>query len=259
MEAYTGFASVYDRFMNEIPYEDWVIYLTELLKEYGISNGLICELGCGTGNITRRLAKRGYDMIGIDSSFEMLSLAREKESEKATESILYLMQDMREFELYGTVAGFISLCDSMNYITKEEELEKVFRLVNNYLDSNGIFIFDLKTAYYFENVLGSSTFAQNEEDCSLIWENFYDTKTKLNEYALTIYYPTEPKQKLYERIEETHIQRAYSLEKIKELLVSAGMEFVTAYDALTKCLPSDTSERIYVIAKEKHQENKWYL
>ena len=88
MEAYTGFASVYDRFMNEIPYEDWVIYLTELLKEYGISNGLICELGCGTGNITRRLAKRGYDMIGIDSSFEMLSLAREKESEKATESIL---------------------------------------------------------------------------------------------------------------------------------------------------------------------------
>lgn len=259
MEAYTGFASVYDRFMNEIPYEDWVIYLTELLKEYGISNGLICELGCGTGNITRRLAKRGYDMIGIDSSFEMLSLAREKESEKATESILYLMQDMREFELYGTVAGFISLCDSMNYITKEEELEKVFRLVNNYLDPNGIFIFDLKTAYYFENVLGSSTFAQNEEDCSLIWENFYDTKTKLNEYALTIYYPTEPKQKLYERIEETHIQRAYSLEKIKELLVSAGMEFVTAYDALTKCLPSDTSERIYVIAKEKHQENKWYL
>ena len=231
MEAYTGFASVYDRFMNEIPYEDWVIYLTELLKEYGISNGLICELGCGTGNITRRLAKRGYDMIGIDSSFEMLSLAREKESEKATESILYLMQDMREFELYGTVAGFISLCDSMNYITKEEELEKVFRLVNNYLDSNG----------------------------SVIWENFYDTKTKLNEYALTIYYPTEPKQKLYERIEETHIQRAYSLEKIKELLVSAGMEFVTAYDALTKCLPSDTSERIYVIAKEKHQENKWYL
>ena len=193
MEAYTGFASVYDRFMNEIPYEDWVIYLTELLKEYGISNGLICELGCGTGNITRRLAKRGYDMIGIDSSFEMLSLAREKESEKATESILYLMQDMREL------------------------------------------------------------------DCSVIWENFYDTKTKLNEYALTIYYPTEPKQKLYERIEETHIQRAYSLEKIKELLVSAGMEFVTAYDALTKCLPSDTSERIYVIAKEKHQENKWYL
>ncbi len=259
MEAYTGFASVYDRFMNEIPYEDWVIYLTELLKEYGILNGLICELGCGTGNITRRLAKRGYDMIGIDSSFEMLSLAKEKEFKDTTESILYLMQDMREFELYGTVAGFISLCDSMNYVTKEEELEKVFRLVNNYLDPNGIFIFDLKTAYYFENILGTSTFAQNEEDCSLIWENFYDTKTQLNEYALTIYYPTEPKQKLYERIEETHIQRAYSLEKIKELLISAGMEFVTAYDALTKYPPNDTSERIYVIAKEKHQENKWYL
>lgn len=256
MEAYTGFAAVYDHFMKEIPYQNWADYLAGLLKEYGILDGLICELGCGTGNVTRLLAAKGYDMIGIDSSFEMLSLAKEKESENS--KILYLMQDMREFELYGTVAGIVSLCDSMNYLTKEEELKKVFQLVNNYLDPNGIFIFDLKTTYYFETVLGTTTFTENEEDCSLIWENFYDSKTRLNEYALTIYRLADPKRKFYERIEELHLQRAYPLEQIKELLVSAGMEFVAAYDALTKHPPTDTSERIYVIAKEKRQKNKWY-
>lgn len=264
MQAYTSFAAVYDKFMNNVPYMEWADYLTSLLSEFGVTEGLVCELGCGTGQMTRRLAARGYDMIGIDSSFEMLNLAREQEdlekgSEPVSSGILYLQQDMCEIELYGTVAAFVSICDSMNYLTTEEELRQVFLRVNNYLDSRGIFIFDLKTEYYFEHILGNTTFAENQEDCSLIWENSFDKKTGLNEYALTIYCRRNEQKELYERTEEQHLQRAYPLQVIKEQLLAAGMEFVAAYDAMTRKPPAAESERIYVIAREQHQEKKFYL
>ena len=114
MDAYTGFAEVYDLFMEDVPYETWRDFITGVLRREGISDWLVCELGCGTGRMTRMLAACGYDMIGIDASQEMLSVAREKESE----GILYLEQDMREFELYGTVRAVVSICDSMNYLLK---------------------------------------------------------------------------------------------------------------------------------------------
>ena len=125
MQAYTGFAQVYDSFMDNIPYEEWSRYLVELLKEYKVEDGLVLELGCGTGNITEELAKQGYDMIGIDNSEDMLTIAMEKKAEYMEEedkraSILYLMQDMREFELYGTVRAVVSICDSMNYICQRK-------------------------------------------------------------------------------------------------------------------------------------------
>ena len=154
MQAYTGFAQVYDLFMDNIPYDEWSEYLISLLKSFGTEEGLLLELGCGTGKITRRLAQAGYDCIGIDNSYDMLSIAMEKEDESRNEdgeldrnSILYLHQDMREFELYGTVAAVVSICDSMNYITSEEDLVQVFRLVNRYLDRQGLFVFDLNTEY----------------------------------------------------------------------------------------------------------------
>ena len=146
MEAYGDFARVYDMFMDNIPYEQWCAYLTGLLKEYGVQDGLVLELGCGTGSMTELLADSGYDMIGIDNAPQMLQKAMEKKQESG-QDILYLLQDMREFELYGTVRAVVSICDSMNYITEEDELLEVFRLVNNYLDPDGIFIFDLNTVY----------------------------------------------------------------------------------------------------------------
>ena len=132
MEAYTSFARVYDTFMDNIPYEEWCEYLTGLMREYGVRDGLVLDLGCGTGNMTELLAKAGYDMIGADNAEEMLEIAMEKR-DKSGHDILYLLQDMREFELYGTVRAVISVCDSVNYITEPEELQEVFRLVNNYL------------------------------------------------------------------------------------------------------------------------------
>ncbi len=255
MQQYTGFASVYDLFMDNVPYEEWTDYIKYLLHKHGIENGLLLELGCGTGSMTRRLAACGYDMIGIDNSEEMLTIAGEKGSEK--DGILYLCQDMREFELYGTVAAVISVCDSMNYILKEEELLQVFKLVNNYLDPGGIFLFDLDTRYAYEEILGDNTIAENREEGSFIWENTYYEDEMLNEVTLTLFLPEGAS--IYRKQEETHYRRAYSLDTVKQLLEEAGMEFVAVYDALTEKKPKPTSERVYFIAREKRQENKVYL
>lgn len=267
MESYTGFAEVYDELMDNVPYDDWGEYLAGLLSEYGVGDGIVCELGCGTGSITRRLAAKGYDMIGIDSSAEMLEIAREKEFGGAA-GILYLEQDMREFELYGTAAAIVSVCDSLNYITKEEDLLAVFRLVNNYLDPSGLFVFDMNTEYKYREVLGDATIADNREDVSLIWENFYDPETKINEYDITIFKKADveytesdeadPDTALFERFCEVHYQKAYPLETVRTLLEQAGLVFVAAFDAFTREPVAEKSERMYIIAREGYQENKLY-
>ncbi|MCI8292994.1 MAG: methyltransferase domain-containing protein [Hespellia sp.] len=251
MEAYTCFASVYDIFMDNIPYDEWAAYLYDLFREYQVEGGLMLELGCGTGAMTERMAAYGYDMIGVDNSEEMLEAALEKKLESGCD-ILYLQQDMREFELYGTVRGIYSVCDSLNYITEEEDLVRVFHWVNNYLDPGGIFIFDFNTEYKYREILGQQTIAENREDCSFIWENEYDEEQKINTYDLTLF--IRQQGKLYEKYEETHFQRAYTLQNIQELLERAGLLYITAYDAFTRNSPSKTSERICVIAREHGKE-----
>ena len=186
MDAYTGFAEVYDMFMDNIPYETWCEYLTGLLKEQGVTEGLLLDLGCGTGTLTRLLAAEGYDMIGVDLSDEMLEIAMDHQREKP-DGILYLLQDMREFELYGTVRGIVSICDSMNYLTEYEDLVQVLRLANNYLDPGGVFIFDLNTVYKYSEILGEQTIAENRDEGSFIWENYFDQEEGINEYDLTLF------------------------------------------------------------------------
>lgn len=247
-EAYTNFAKVYDTFMDNIPYEEWGKYLTGLLEEYGVKEGLVLELGCGTGSMTEILAGKGYDMIGADNSEEMLEIAIEKR-ERSGHDILYLLQDMREFELYGTVRAVVSVCDSVNYVTEEEELIEVFRLVNNYLDPKGVFIFDFNTKYKYQNVLGDRTIAEKRDECSFIWDNYYYEEEEINEYELTLF--IQEKENLYRKFEEVHYQRAYTLEQMFRLVKESGLEFVTAYDAFTRKQPTDTSERIYMIAREQ--------
>ena len=248
MDAYTSFASVYDTFMDNIPYEEWAEYLIGLLKEYGIHDGLVLDLGCGTGNMTELLATSGYDMIGIDNAEEMLEIAMGKRA-KSGHDILYLLQDMREFELYGTVKAIVSICDSINYITEEEDLLEVFRLVNNYLDPKGIFIFDFNTVYKYSEVLGNQTIAEDRDDCSFIWDNYYYEDEQINEYELSLFIK-ESDSDLYRKYQETHFQKAYDLETVKGLIEKSGLEYVTAYDAFTKNAPHENSERIYIVARE---------
>ncbi len=277
MEAYTDFANVYDTFMDETPYEEWAEFIHQLIKEYGISgqaaltkkNGksgalaetvsesevldsernLVLDLGCGTGTLTELLYQKGYDMLGVDFSREMLNIALAKK-EKSGSDILYLCQDMRELDLYSTVGTVISVCDSVNYLLEEEEVTETFRLVNNYLYPGGIFIFDFNTVYKYEQVIGDTTIAENREECSFIWENFYHEEERINEYDLTIFVKEE-KNNLFRKFTETHYQRGYTLEEMKLFVKQAGLEFVKAIDADTGREPEVTSERIYIIAREQ--------
>ena len=289
MEAYTSFAYVYDTFMDNVPYGEWARHIREKLCEHGVTDGIVLDLGCGTGTMTERLAGYGYDMIGVDNSEEMLELAMEKKTESGYD-ILYLLQDMRGFELYGTVRAVVSVCDSVNYITEPDELEEVFRLVNNYLDPKGIFLFYFNTVHKYRDVIGDSTIAEDRGVCSFIWDNRYYEKEQINEYDLTLFiaedfnpmenaYVSErtadsedallseegagdledtmfseeeggENGSLYRRYTETHYQRGYTLAEIQELLERAGLVFIEAYDADTKETPNDTSERICVIARE---------
>lgn len=251
MEAYTSFASVYDTFMDNVPYEEWGGYIHSLLCRYGVKDGLVLDLGCGTGTMTEILAGYGYDMIGVDNSGDMLELAMEKRFASGHD-ILYLLQDMREFELYGTVRAVVSVCDSVNYITEPEELAEVFRLVNNYLDPGGLFLFDFNTEYKYREVMGDCTIAEDRGDCSFIWDNCYYEEEKINEYDLTLFIRegSDDNGALYRKYRETHFQRGYTLEEIRELLSSAGLVFQAAYDMDTGEAAWEKSERICVIARE---------
>ena len=247
MESYGRFAGVYDVFMDNVNYREWADYIIETLAQDEIRDGLVLELGCGTGTVTEMLADAGYDMIGIDNSEEMLAEAMEKRAESGHD-ILYLLQDMQDFELYGTVRAVISVCDSMNYLTDEEDLEYLFALVNNYLDPQGIFLFDMNTVYKYQTMIGNTTIAENRDEGSFIWENSYDEETGINTYELALFIPRE--DGLYEKDEEVHYQRAYSLEKIKELIGKAGMELLAVYDAYTLEPPKEDSGRLTFLVRE---------
>ncbi|QDW73823.1 class I SAM-dependent methyltransferase [Lachnospiraceae bacterium KGMB03038] len=249
MQPYTSFAQVYDTFMDNVPYEDWSARIQSILKQYDITSGLALDLGCGTGKMTELLATAGYDMIGVDNSEDMLELAMEKRL-KSGHDILYLLQNMQEFELYGTVGAIVSVCDSVNYMVEEEELLEVFRLANNYLDPEGIFLFDFNTEYKYREILGDNTFAEERETCSFIWENYYAPEEKINEYELTLFVQEQDDPMLYRRYQETHFQRAYTLERIKQMIQRSGMKYVQAFDGYTDRAPTYTSERILVVAQE---------
>ena len=212
MGSYENFARVYDELMDNVPYEEWAQFILNLLQDRKITEGLVLELGCGTGKLMTLLGKAGFDMIGVDNSVEMLQIAREKTSQ----DFLYLLQDMREFELYGTVKAVISVCDSVNYITKKEELRKVFQLVNNYLDPEGLFIFDFNTEYKYRELIGETVIAEDREDVSFIWFNEYDEESHLNDIDLKVFVQEEGN--IYQKFQEEHIQRGYTLDEIKQLL-----------------------------------------
>lgn len=269
MEAYTGFAEVYDIFMDETPYEEWRDVFLELIERYqseadaatkmdgnlAQEQNTILDLGCGTGTLTRLLAAKGYDMIGIDNSLEMLQIAMEKSRELGLD-ILYLQQDMREFELYGTVGVVISVCDSLNYLLTEEDLLATFFLVNNYLYPEGLFIFDFNTVYKYQEVIGDATIAENREDCSFIWENYYHPEEEINEYDLTLFVKNDKERAdSFQRFKETHYQRGYRMEQMRSLIEQAGMSFVTAMDADTHGDVTPESERIIMVAKEQCKRN----
>jgi len=246
---YTDFAGIYDRLMHDLDYKRWTDYLELLFKRNGASPSLILELGCGTGNFCIELAKRGYEMIGIDSSVDMLSRAKSKSADEGLD-VLYLNQDMTAFELYGTVDAAICLVDSINYVLRKDKLAGLFNLVRNYLNPGGIFIFDVNTEYKFENTLRDGVFYEVREDVAYIWQSRYQKKNRICRYDLTFFVNSGT---AYDRYDETHYERAYSTQELKTAIKKAGLDLCGVYGGLTMNPPCPKSERIFFCARKQEK------
>ncbi len=253
---YTALAQVYDVFMDNVDYDAWCKVIREKLYLHGIRDGLICDLCCGTGEVTERLSEMGYDMIGVDASVDMLGIAQRKQfrraarrGEAAGSDILYLNQDVRAFELYGTVRAIVCTCDSINYITEREDLLAVFRLVNNYLDPGGLFLFDSNLPEKYETI-GNQVIAENRREGSFIWQNQYDPTARKNEYDLTIFLPE--RNGLYSKHEETHVQRAWTVEELENTLEEAGLQVMESCAAYG----GGDRGRWFIVAREQGKQER---
>ena len=248
MSAYEAFASVYDVFMEQVEYDRWLQHIHTLWDKYGLKPETVIDLGCGTGSIALPLAKEGYDVIGVDLSYEMLTEADHKAMEEGV-SIRFACQDMTELELGEEADCILSLCDSMNYLTEDGQLEDAFRSIAGHMKRESLFLFDMNTEYKFKEVLGQNVFGSAEEHAAYIWENDYDEEEKINEYYVSFF--IEKEDGLYERIEEFHYERAYSMEEIERGLQAAGMELVEVMDDYSFDAPHAESERLLFAARLK--------
>ena len=242
---YNRFAYFYDKLINDVDYKLWVDYYYKIFQRYGISPKLGLDLGCGTGSLTTEFSHRGVEMTGIDLSEDMLMVAREKSEGM---DILYLNQDMTEFELYGTVDFIVSSLDCINYITDKRDLLKVMKLANNYLNPGGLFIFDINTRYKLENIIGNNTFILENENVFCSWQNEYDKKKKICDFYLTFFLKEGSN---YSRFDEEHSERAYEIEEIKALIENSGMKLLKVYDHLSFENPKKNSERVFFVAQEQ--------
>jgi SAM-dependent methyltransferase len=243
---YENLAYIYDKLMYDVDYSKLADYIEGIFRENGITPSMILDLGCGTGNFCIEMAKRHYDMIGIDLSADMLSCAKAKTEEENLD-ILYINQDMAHFELYGTVDAVVCLMDSVNYITDKNAVKSMFKLVKNYLNPGGLFIFDVNTSYKFEKVYADNIFYDIGDDISYIWVNKYDKRRKICEFDLTFFIKQND---FYKKHEEFHVERAYSPEEIKKIIDYSGLSLVKIYDDLSLKKATIKSNRSFYICKK---------
>ena len=252
-EGYDSIARVYDKLNAEIDYSAWADFIEECFEKYLESKPeLVLDLACGTGSMTYKLAERGYDMIGVDGSEEMLSEAYSRGTVVGDTNILYLLQDMRSFELYGTVGAVTCCLDSMNYLTCDGDFEKCLSTVHNYLEPDGIFIFDMNTPYKFENVYGDNSYILEDKidgkEIYCGWQNFYDKESRLCSFYLSLF---EGQNGKYVRSDEEQHERCYTLDEVKSSLEKCGFEllFVSSDYKFTEI--DENTERWYFVTRRK--------
>ena len=253
-QQYSSLAKVYDTLNTGCDYNALAEYLSKEIKNNESTNTeLVLDLACGTGKLTLLLRELGYDMTGIDLSEDMLLVAREECYKNGISDVLWLCQDMREFELYGTVDACVCCLDSINYLTKLSDVKKCFSLVYNYLVPDGIFVFDINTPHRFKNVYGSNDFILEEKGSLCAWQNRYDEKSKLCHFYLSIF--EENSDGSYTRSDEIQKEKCYSRRQIEKALIDTGFEILGVYGDLSNTPATDTDEKWYFTAKCKKDEN----
>lgn len=259
MESYTNFAEVYDTFMDQTSYEDWADDVLLLMTRFGTARrgegDTVVDLGCGTGKLTELLAEAGFHMLGIDLSPDMLNIAMGRKLDQGHDTV-YICQDIRELELAEPVSTFVSVGDSINYLLSPEDLGRMFRGVCSYLKDEGIFIFDFKTLHLYRDVIGDATIAEDREDCSFIWDNWFDEETAINEYDLSLFIKEsdDPEDNAFRKYQEIHRQRGYTLDEMKEFAKAAGLAWITEMDSDTMGPVREDSERILCVVQEKDKK-----
>ena len=245
----------YDSVNRHLDYGEWADFIEKIVKrEMKAQPELVLDLGCGTGRMTLELASRGYDMIGVDSSPEMLDIARERAEEAGLSArILYLLQDMRSFELYGTVELAVSCLDCVNHLLSPSELDQCFSLVHNYLSPDGIFVFDINGRYKFENIYRDSSFVMEKDSAMLVWQNDYNERSGICDFLITLF--EEGEDGSYKRYDEWGRERMYTLRQIRSHLKKCGFELIGEYSDFAFSEGSDGSERIYIAARCKKEIN----
>lgn len=247
---YQQIAALYDRLMIDAPYNDWLHFTSEIFDMSGRTIKKVADLGCGTGKITTGLAKAGYEMIGVDYSTDMLAYAEQRASSERL-NIQWIHQDLRDLNGIGSMDAVVSYCDVMNYITSELELISVFNHVADMLLPGGLFIFDVHSLYHVENNLVGQTFAETDDDVSYIW--FCSPGETSGEMYHDVTFFVQTRDNKYERFEEYHHQRTYSIDFYQKLLHKAGLEIIDVYGdfSLQENSVHEKTERIFFVVRKK--------
>ena len=245
MNSYTKFAHLYDGLMNQdVNYDHWADYIENMFDHYGVNPEIVCDLACGTGNMTIPLALRGYDMIGVDRSFDMLSIARSK-AKKKNADVMFLEQNLTELDLYGSCGAFLCMIDGFNYILNPNSLYKIAKRIKTcFLDTDGIFMFDISSEHKLANFIGNNTFIHDGDEVFYTWENKY--KKPFCKMELNFFKKGESG---FDRFEEVQIQRAYSEKEIKDALVASGFSVVDVYGGYDFSPAKEDSQRLVFVAK----------
>ncbi len=246
---YEELASVYDKFMEEVPYQTWYAHIQNVWETHGQTPSSILDLGCGTGEMSLLFAKEGKQIIGVDISVDMLAQAQKRIDEQNIQNIQLIAQDMTELSVGMEFDCVVSCCDCLNYLLEEEELQKTFQNVYEHLKQDGLFLFDMNTTYYFAEVLGENTYCDEEDKAFYVWENSYDEAEKINTYYVNLFMQTE--EGLYERFEECHEERAYEKAEVLRYLEGVGFEICGVYDGYTKGEAKEETKRYFYVVRKR--------
>ncbi|MBC8546804.1 class I SAM-dependent methyltransferase [Clostridiaceae bacterium NSJ-31] len=241
--SYTCFANHYDRLTGNVSYPERARYFDRLIRQYTDRAELILDLACGTGSLTVELLSLGYDVIGVDGSAEMLSVAASK-----APGALFLCQDMAELNLYGTIDATICALDSLNHIIDADKLSRVIRRVTLFTAPDGLFLFDVNTVYKHREVLGCNTFFYENDDCCCVWQNEYQEQDHLVQIDLDFFVKEEGER--YRRESESFCERAYEREELEQMLHSAGLEILAVYGDDTLQPPQEDTQRLIYVTRK---------